>query len=205
MLFSIAVTLLFLSFFASVVLTGYFRNIARANKFLIDIPDKSRKFHFRPTPLIGGLSIHASMLLSSMFMLFLIDYKYDFQFDGFSLQKHNQSEVVSVVGDLKNKHVLIIDDMIDTAGTISNAAKVAKEKGALSVTVAATHGILSSNALDKLSDDIIHSIFITDTIDMSHIDNCKKLKIISSANIFAETINRIHSGESVSQLFRKVT
>ena len=98
MLFSIAVTLLFLSFFASVVLTGYFRNIARANKFLIDIPDKSRKFHFRPTPLIGGLSIHASMLLSSMFMLFLIDYKYDFQFDGFSLQKSNQLEVVREIG-----------------------------------------------------------------------------------------------------------
>ena len=98
MLFSIAVTLLFLSFFASVVLTGYFRNIARANKFLIDIPDKSRKFHFRPTPLIGGLSIHASMLLSSIFMLFLIDYKYDFQFDGFSLQKSNQLEVVREIG-----------------------------------------------------------------------------------------------------------
>ena len=68
---------------------------------------------------------------------------------------HNQSEVVSVVGELKDKHVLIVDDMIDTAGTISNAAKVAKEKGALSVTVAATHGILSSNAIDKLSDDIV--------------------------------------------------
>lgn len=118
---------------------------------------------------------------------------------------HNQSEVVSVVGELKNQHVLIVDDMIDTAGTISNAVKVAKEKGALSVTVAATHGILSSNAIEKLSDDIVGSIFITDTIDMSHINNCEKLKIISSAKIFAETINRIHSGESVSQLFRKVT
>ena len=118
---------------------------------------------------------------------------------------HNQSEVVSVVGELKNQHILIIDDMIDTAGTISNAVRVAEEKGALSVTVAATHGILSSNAIDKLSDDIIDSIFITDTVDMSHIKNCKKLKTISSARIFAETINRIHSGESVSQLFRKVT
>ena len=95
--------------------------------------------------------------------------------------------------------------MIDTAGTISNAAKVAKEKGALSVTVAATHGILSSNAIDKLSDDIVGSIFLTDTVDMSQIKDNKKLKIISSAKIFAETINRIHSGESVSQLFRKVT
>ena len=118
---------------------------------------------------------------------------------------HNQSEVVSVVGELANKHVLIIDDMIDTAGTISNAAKVAKEKGALSVTVAATHGIFSSNAIDNLSDDIINSIFITDTINTSRIDNYEKFKIISSAKIFAETINRIHNGESVSQLFRKVT
>ena len=118
---------------------------------------------------------------------------------------HNQSEVVSVVGELKDKHVLIVDDMIDTAGTISNAAKVAKEKGALSVTVAATHGILSSNAIDKLSDDIVGSIFLTDTVDMSQIKDNKKLKIISSAKIFAETINRIHSGESLSQLFRKVT
>lgn len=98
MLFSIAVTLLFLSFFASVVLTGYFRNIARANKLLIDIPDKSRKFHFRPTPLIGGLGIHASMLLSTLFMLFLIDYKYDFQFDGMSLSKSSQIESPSQIG-----------------------------------------------------------------------------------------------------------
>ena len=118
---------------------------------------------------------------------------------------HNQSEVVSVVGELENRHVLIIDDMIDTAGTISNAAQVAKDKGALSVTVAATHGILSANAIERLSNDTIDHIFITDTIDMSHIKDCSKLKTISSAKIFAETINRIHNGESVSQLFRKVT
>ena len=118
---------------------------------------------------------------------------------------HNQSEVVSVVGELKDQHILIVDDMIDTAGTISNAIKVAKEKGALSVTIAATHGILSSNAIDKLSDDIVSSIFLADTVDMSKVKDNKKLKIISSAKIFAETINRIHSGESVSQLFRKVT
>ena len=71
--------------------------------------------------------------------------------------------------------------------------------------MAATHAILSSNAVEKLSDDIVDSIFITDTIDMSHVDKCEKFKTISSAKIFAETINRIHSGESVSQLFRKVT
>jgi len=98
MLFSIAVTLLFLSFFASVVFTGYFRNIARSKKFLIDIPDKSRKFHFRPTPLIGGLSIHASMLLSTLFLLFLVDYKYDLQFDPLSLSGSIKPETPSQVG-----------------------------------------------------------------------------------------------------------
>jgi ribose-phosphate pyrophosphokinase len=118
---------------------------------------------------------------------------------------HNQSEVVSVVGELKDKHILIIDDMIDTAGTIFNAAKIAKENGALSITVAATHGILSGDSVDKLSDDIIDQVFLTDTIDTSNVKNLSKLKIISAAKIFAETINRIHSGESVSQLFRKVT
>ena len=75
----------------------------------------------------------------------------------------------------------------------------------MSVTVAATHGILSANAIERLSNDTIDHIFITDTIDMSHIKDCSKLKTISSAKIFAEKINRIHNGESVSQLFRKVT
>jgi len=117
---------------------------------------------------------------------------------------HNQSEIVSVVGELDRQHVLIVDDMIDTAGTILNAAKVAKEKGALSVTVAATHGILSGEAIERLSDDTIDSIFLTDTTNTVEIKNLSKLKIISSAKIFAETINRIHNGESVSQLFRKV-
>ncbi|MDA9660097.1 undecaprenyl/decaprenyl-phosphate alpha-N-acetylglucosaminyl 1-phosphate transferase [Pseudomonadota bacterium] len=98
MLFSIAVTLLFLSFFASVVFTGYFRNLARSNKFLIDIPDKSRKFHFRPTPLIGGLSIHGSMLLSTLFLLFLVDYKYDFQFDALSNINLTEIQTPSPVG-----------------------------------------------------------------------------------------------------------
>ena len=118
---------------------------------------------------------------------------------------HNQSEIVTVVGELENQHILIIDDMIDTAGTIFNAAKIAKEKGAISVTVAATHGILSGEAIKKLSDDVIDAVFLTDTIEAPYIKDLDKITITSSAKIFAETINRIHNGESVSQLFRKVT
>ena len=82
MLFSIAVTLLFLSFFASVAFTGFLRDVAKKRNFLIDIPNKSRKFHFRPTPLVGGIAIHSSMLLSTLLMLFLVDYKYDFKIEG---------------------------------------------------------------------------------------------------------------------------
>ena len=92
MLFSIAVTLLFLSFFASVALTGFFRDIAKKRNILIDIPNKSRKFHFRPTPLVGGIAIHFSMLLSTLLMLFLVDYKYDFKIEGLDWLKPSAPE-----------------------------------------------------------------------------------------------------------------
>ena len=93
MLFSIAVTLLFLSFFAAVVFTGFLRDIAKKKNFLIDIPNKSRKFHFRPTPLVGGIAIHASMLLSTLLMLFLVDYKYDFKIEGFDWLPSSSSQI----------------------------------------------------------------------------------------------------------------
>jgi len=118
---------------------------------------------------------------------------------------HNQSEVAHLVGNLDDRHVLIIDDMIDTAGTISNAAKVAKEKGALSVTVAATHGVLSGESIKKLSRDDIDKVFLSDTVEIPENKKFEKLTIVSSATIFANAIRRIHKGESVSQLFRKVT
>ena len=118
---------------------------------------------------------------------------------------HNQSEVAHLVGNLENRHVLIIDDMIDTAGTIFNAAVVAKEKGALSVTVAATHAVLSGDAVKKLSSDNIDKVFLSDTVHIPENKKFEKLTIVSSATVFADTINRIHKGESVSQLFGKVT
>ena len=118
---------------------------------------------------------------------------------------HNQSEVAHLVGNLENRHVLIIDDMIDTAGTIFNAAVVAKEKGALSVTVAATHAVLSGDAVKKLSSNNIDKVFLSDTVHIPENKKFEKLTIVSSATVFADTINRIHKGESVSQLFGKVT
>ena len=118
---------------------------------------------------------------------------------------HNKSEVAHLVGNIEDRHVLIIDDMIDTAGTISNASKVAKEKGALSVTIAATHGVLSGESIKRLSGESIDKVFLSDTVTIQENKKFEKLTIVSSAKIFADAINRIHKGESVSQLFGKVT
>ena len=96
---------------------------------------------------------------------------------------------------------MCIRDRIDTAGTISNAAKVARKKGALSVVVAATHGVLSGDAIQKLSSDDIDKVIHSDTVNIPEEKQFKKLTVVSSASIFAETINRIHTGESVSELF----
>ena len=113
----------------------------------------------------------------------------------------NQAEVNHLIGELEGMDVLIIDDMIDTAGTTVNAAKAAMEKGAKSVTAVATHGVLSGPAIDRLNESDIKKIIITDTILIDEEKQVDKIKIVSVASIFGEAVNRIHNGESVSALF----
>ena len=113
----------------------------------------------------------------------------------------NQAEVNHLIGELEGMDVLIIDDMIDTAGTTVNAAKAAIEKGAKSVTAVATHGVLSGPAIDRLDESDIKKIIITDTISIDEDKQIDKIKIVSVASIFGEALNRIHIGESVSALF----
>ena len=113
----------------------------------------------------------------------------------------NQAEVNHLIGELEGLDVLIIDDMIDTAGTTVNAAKAAMEKGAKSVTAVATHGVLSGPAIDRLDESDIKKIIITDTISIDENKQIDKMKIVSVASIFGEAVNRIHNGESVSALF----
>ena len=113
----------------------------------------------------------------------------------------NKSEVSHLIGDLEGKDVLIIDDMIDTAGTTVSAAQAAMDKGAKSVTAAATHGVLSNPAIDRLKDAPIKELIITDTISVKKEKQLPNMKIVSVANVFAEAIKRIHNGESVSALF----
>ena len=113
----------------------------------------------------------------------------------------NQAEINHLVGDLNGLDVLIIDDMIDTAGTTVNAADAAIEKGARSVTAVATHGVLSGPAIKRLEESKIKKIIITDTILFSKEKQIEKIKIVSVADIFGEAISRVHNGESVSALF----
>ena len=106
-----------------------------------------------------------------------------------------------MIGELENLDVLIIDDMIDTAGTTVNASKAAMDEGAKSVTAVATHGVLSGPAIKRLNDSSIKKVIITDTISIDKDKKIDKIKIVSVAKIFGEAVNRVHNGESVSALF----
>ena len=113
----------------------------------------------------------------------------------------NKAEVSHLIGDLKGKDVLIIDDMIDTAGTTVSASKAAVDEGANSVIAVATHGVLSDPAIERLKSAPINNIIITDTIAVSDDKKIPKMDVVSVADVFSEAIKRIHKGESVSALF----
>ena len=113
----------------------------------------------------------------------------------------NQVEINHLIGRLENMDVLIIDDMIDTAGTLVNAASAAINKGAKSVTAIATHGVLSDPAIDRIEKSDIKKVIITDTISVPKHKLIDKLEIISVSNIFGQAVDRVHNGESVSALF----
>tara|TARA_B100000427_G_scaffold13618_1_gene10851 strand:- start:302 stop:1243 length:942 start_codon:yes stop_codon:yes gene_type:complete len=117
--------------------------------------------------------------------------------------KPNETEIANLVGDLNNKEVLIIDDMIDTAGTICNAADAAMENGAISVTAIATHPVLSGPAIDRLSNSKITKVIVCDTIEVSKDKIFDKLEIMSVANVFGEAMKRIIDGTSLSSMFQE--
>ena len=117
--------------------------------------------------------------------------------------KPNETEIANLVGDLNNKEVLIIDDMIDTAGTICNAADAAMENGAISVTAIATHPVLSGPAIDRLANSKITKVIVCDTIEVSKDKIFDKLEIMSVANVFGEAMKRIIDGTSLSSMFQE--
>lgn len=115
--------------------------------------------------------------------------------------KANVSEVMNVIGDIEGKNVVLIDDIIDTAGTITKAASVLKNFGAQKVYGCATHGVLSGPAIERINESELEKFIISDTIPLSPEKQSEKIEIVSVAGLFAEAIKRIHDNESVSKLF----
>lgn len=113
---------------------------------------------------------------------------------------NNVSDTLEMIGNAKDKDVLLVDDMIDTAGTIVHAANFIKKKGARSVRVVATHGLFSGDAIQKITDSAIEEVIVTDTIAHRKevLDN-SKMTIVSVAPLIAEAIRRVKTGESISK------
>ena len=115
--------------------------------------------------------------------------------------KPNVSEIMNIIGDIKDKNLLIIDDIIDTAGTLCNAANALKERGAKSVRACATHGILSGPAIDRIEASALEELILLDTIPLSDEKKLDKIKVETVAPLFAQAIQRIYADQSVSTLF----
>lgn len=114
----------------------------------------------------------------------------------------NQAEAMNVIGDVENKLAVVLDDMIDTAGTMVQAAKVLMEKGAKSVVACATHGVLSGPAVKRLQDSAFSQVYVTDTIPLKNeAQACSKIQALSVASILAKAVHNIHTESSVSVLF----
>ncbi|MBI4691676.1 MAG: ribose-phosphate pyrophosphokinase [Nitrospirae bacterium] len=117
-------------------------------------------------------------------------------------EKANVSEAMNVIGDVKGRDTIILDDMIDTAGTTTQAASALTEKGARRVFAACTHAVLSGPAIERLNNSVIEELIVTNTIPLdSKKERCKKLTVLSIAPLLGEAIKRIHEESSISSLF----
>ena len=115
----------------------------------------------------------------------------------------NETKVMNVIGDVSGKTCIIVDDIVDTAGTLCTAAQALKEEGATRVVSYTTHPVLSGNAIEKISSSELDEMIVTDTIALSkEASSCKKIKQLSLARVLAEAIKRVSNEESISAMFR---
>jgi ribose-phosphate pyrophosphokinase len=116
--------------------------------------------------------------------------------------KANVAEVMNLIGDVRGRIAVLLDDMVDTAGTLTQAAEALKAQGAHRVVAYATHGVLSGPAIERIMSSPIEEMVVTDTIPPTKEGlACPKLKVLSVAKLFAEAISRIHRADSLSSLF----
>ena len=116
-------------------------------------------------------------------------------------ERANVVSEIKAIGDVEGKNIFIVDDMIDTAGTLCKAADVLKEKGAASVRCCATHGILSGSAVEKIHNSALAEVFITDTIPHPELEGDEKIRIVSMAPVFASIIDKVYNYEPISPDF----
>lgn len=115
--------------------------------------------------------------------------------------KQNMAEIMHIIGDVDEKDVLIVDDLVDTAGTFVSAIEALKNKGAKDIYGAVTHPVLSGEAIERIENSELKMLFVTDTINFDHKEKSTKIKIISAADLFSEAIRRTFNNESISSLF----
>lgn len=117
-------------------------------------------------------------------------------------QAHNVAEVMNLIGDVAGKTAVLVDDMIDTGGTISEGARLLRAQGARQVYACATHAVFSPPAVERLSSGVFEEVIVTNTIPVPEENRFKQLTVLSVANLLGETIWRIHEDSSVSSMFR---
>ncbi len=118
------------------------------------------------------------------------------------LGNKGQTEVMGIIGNVRGRHAIIVDDEIDTAGSITQAARVVREQGAKDIYICATHGVLSGPAIERLGNTDIKEIVVTDSIPCPEDKHLPNMTVLSVAELFAGAISRIHDGRSVTELFR---
>ena len=117
-------------------------------------------------------------------------------------ERANVSEVMHLIGDVQDRDCIIVDDIIDTAGTLCNAALAVKAAGARSVVACATHGVLSGPAVQRIEESVLQEVVVTDSIPPTEeTKQCSKIRVLSIGRLLGEAIRRIHNSDSVSSLF----
>ncbi|MDO4779175.1 MAG: ribose-phosphate pyrophosphokinase [Tissierellia bacterium] len=167
---------------AKPIISEYFKSI---------IPENEKEKWAVVSPDLGGVT-RARKLADALGLDIAIIEK--------SRPKPNESQVMNVIGEFKDKNCIIIDDIIDTAGTITNAANALVEKGANKVYISATHGVLSKDAVKKIENSVVEECVITDTIALPESKKSNKIKVLTMSKIIAETIRRVSNYKSVSEL-----
>lgn len=167
--------------YASPILREYIRNNYDLNNLVIVSPDA------------GGVERARAFAKRLNCSIAIIDKR---------RERANECEVMNVIGDVSGMDALILDDMVDTAGTMSQAAAALREKGARKVSAACTHAVLSGVAMERINNSAIEEMIATNTIPLdSKQEQCKKLTVLSIAPLLGEAIKRIHEESSISSLF----